>query len=300
MDADSTARGTDSTRVAAADTPARTIDEHAEFLREYVRLQLWFLWTWLSRHPDEDFRFAIRNRVDIFRKTALNPRRSKNTTAPGPFDARWIEIENEALRLYLRLRNESADAFEREAWELLRPHVEARVERDFLEGDGLEGYQCGSLRYHAPRRLLGYRLSAWLSRILRGRPRKIFFHIGNSLAPRSIFADREHLPRCFFQLMHETREKYCAGALTTRTWLNSYPRWLELFPPQWHENLTAPSDEVDWSQTCWGQFVTARGTFNYKHAEILRRTGNLPYRPRSSWCSFTEMERHLREYLERG
>lgn len=277
----------------------KTIDEHAELLREYVKLQLWFTWTWLKKHSAEDFRFAIRNRVDILRKTDLNTGRSKNTPTAGNFDdPRWIELEDKAYQTYLRVKDADANLFEQEAWNIFRPVVEARVERDFNEGDGLDDYQCGSLRYHDRRRFLSYRLTAGLSYLRHGCPPKVFFHIGNRVAPRSIFSDRDYLPQCFFRLMAETREKFCAGALTTKTWLNSYPRWLELFPQQWQDNLTPHDEDVDWSQSSWGQFITARGTFNHKHGDALRQTGKLPFAPRSSWCSFAHMEKHLRLYLD--
>jgi hypothetical protein len=286
-------------RADGVEPPSRTIDEHAEFLREYVRLQLWFIWTWLGRHRDESFHFVIRNRVDILRKTDLNKGRSKNTPTPGDFDdSSWIRLENRAYQAFLRHQNTNASLFEQEAWDIFRPVVEARVERDFNEGDGLDNYQCGSLRYHERRRFLSYRLAAGLSYLRHGCSSKVFFHIGNRVSPRSIFDNREYLPQCFFQLMNETREKFCAGALTTRTWLNSYPRWLELFPQQWGENLSAPDEDVDWSQSSWGQFITARGTFNHKHADALRQTGRLPFAARTSWCSFANMEEHLRRYIE--
>ena len=269
---------------AEAQLVPKSFEEHAEFLREYVKLHLWFTWTWLKKHPEEDFGFVIRNRVDIFRKTDINKRRSRNTSMPSGFNAPgWLNLE---------------DRFEREAWTLFQPVVEARLDRDFIDGDGLEGFQCGSLRYHARKKFISHRLSPLLSYLKSARPPKVFFHIGNAVAPRSIFDDRSYLPRCFFQLMEETREKYCAMALTTHAWLNSYPRWLILFPEQWHKNLSAPNEEVDWSQAFWGQLVTARGTFNYKNAKIIRGTGELPYKPRKSWCSFKNMNRHLRGYLD--
>jgi hypothetical protein len=285
---------------ASAPAP-KTLAEHREFLSEYVRLQLWFLWTWLSRHPRETFRFAIRNRVDILRKSDLNPGRSKVTPTAGDFsNPRWIALEEEAYRLYLQVRYENADLFEREAWKIFGPVIEARVERDFNEGDGLDEYQCGSLSYDAPRPLGTERLRAVLRQAIRGHPPAVFFHIGNRIAPRSMFADREYLPNCFFHMMAETRQKYYAGVLRTNTWLNSYPRWLELFPPQWRTNLSPPREDVTWAQASWGQFITSRGTFNYGHAKVLRRTGVLPYKPRRSWCSFADLEEYLRRYLHDG
>jgi hypothetical protein len=91
----------------------KTLAEHREFLSEYVRLQLWFLSTWLSRHPRETFRFAIRDRVGILRKSDLNPGRSKVTPTAGDFsNPRWIALEEEVYCLYLQVRNQNADLFE--------------------------------------------------------------------------------------------------------------------------------------------------------------------------------------------
>lgn len=277
----------------------KTIEEHADFLREYVRLQLWFIWVWLDKHPEEDFSYVIRSRVDIFRKTDLNKDRSKNTATAGDFTIpEWLQCEKQAHQIYQDTKNLTADRFETEAWEVFRREVEARVERDYFEGDGLENYQCGSLRYHPPRKFLNYRLSSLIRNLKRGAPSKVSFHIGNQISPRSIFEDREYLPNCFFQLMEETRNKFHAGTLSTTTWLNSYPRWLDLFPQQWHNNLSHQNDFVDWSQSSWGQFVTARGTFNHKHARMFRETEELPFKSRSSWCSFSNLDKHLRKYLE--
>ena len=45
----------------------------------------------------------------------------------------------------------------------------------------------------------------------------------------------------------------------------------------------------------WGQFVNARGTFNEKHARILRDTGRFPFWPRASWCTFDQLRDHLEQ-----
>jgi len=190
----------------------------------------------------------------------------------------------------------SADDFEEQAWEVFRPTVEARVERDLHEGSGMDRYTCGSLRYDILSKHISYYLNS-LSYLKNGKPRRISIHISNALAPRSIFDEPLHLPNCFFQLMRETREKYRVTALTTATWLNDYPPWLALFPKQWHDNLTPLEDGVGWSQLYWGQFVTARGSFNFKHARIFRETGNMPYTPLRSWCSYSNLEHHLHEYI---
>lgn len=262
--------------------PPKTIGEHAEFLREMVKLQLWFVWRWIRLHPEEPFRAVIRTRVDIFRKTDLNKGPSKNTATAGDFTLpEWLALEARAERLCADAAD--AETFERRAWEeIFRAVVEARVERDFAEGDGLENFQCGSLRYNLPKP---------------GQAR-VTFHIGNRVAPRSIFADPAYLPDCFLQLMDEV-ERLGVTEIGTGTWLNSYPKWLALFPKEWHDRLTPCAQEVGWSQGHWGQFVNARGTFNTRHGALMRQTGRLPFPNRASWCEIPLLRAHLRDFLKR-
>ena len=121
------------------------------------------------------------------------------------------------------------------------------------------------------------------------------FHIVNTVAPYSFFDDPEYLGRCFRALL-DVAEKLCgAKALTTRTWLNSYPRWLAYFPGEWERNLSEPNRDIQWHAGFWGQFITARGTFSYRRAEVLRRTGEFPYLPRGSFVSIEAMRRKLEE-----
>jgi len=257
--------------------------EHGEFLTEMVKLQLWFIWAWRQRHPEESFQHVIRTRVDIFRKTDINAGPSKNTKTAGDFTLpAWLDLETRAEALCREAG--SADAFETRAWELFRSTVEARIGRDFAEGDNLDNYQCGSLRYNIPK----------------PEEVRVFFHIGNRIAPRSIFEDPAYLPGCFFQLMDETENKFGARELDTSTWLNSYPRWLALFPQSWQDHSTLHSEEVGWSLGHWGQFVSAKGTFNHKHGKLMRQTGELPFKVRVSWCSFRDLRDHLHRYLAKG
>jgi hypothetical protein len=263
-----------------------TIEEHAEFLRDWVRLHLWFLAHWLRGHPEEDFRSAMRTRVDIFRKTDLNLGPSKNTKLAGDFALpEWLALEDRALSEWERTRGSGPDAFEEAAWGVFRAAVEARVPRDFSEGHCLGDFQFGSLRCHD-------RAS--------GPNKCVMFHIGNRVAPASMFDDYRYLPDCFFQLMRYAREKYGAEALATGSWLNSYPRWLALFPRSWRDNMRPQHENVEWSLTYWGQFLNGRGLLNRKHAAVLRATGEMPFKVRSSKCSFRDMEEHLRDYLARG
>ena len=168
------------------------------------------------------------------------------------------------------------------ALEVFRESLDVRSCEDYDSGPRLKGYQCGSLKFGPPRD---------------ARPRAAPFHIANAIAPTSIFHDRTYLPQCFLQLMDMSEAEYGANEIATATWLNSYPRWLELFPRQWVENM-GPVIEIDASQGLWGQFINARGLLNVPRANKLRQTGRIPLPGRPSWCTIAAMRAHLREYLK--
>lgn len=255
----------------------KTIEEHREYLHEIVKLKLFFIWHWLKEHPDEELIQVLHDRVDIFRKTAeneglLNPEEVK-FDSPG-----WLNMEKRLTEIFEK-NQDNADAFEEQAFEIFRDSLDTRLEKDFNDKSSLAAYQCGSLRYNEYEP---------------GTEQKfIIFHIANAIAPRSIFDDPKYLPECFMELMRQSREKYKSTGLQTSTWLNSYPRWLALFPKEWHDNLSADQTDVQWHYGFWGQFITSRGTFNFKSASHLRKTGRLLFYPRRSQCTFKAMKEHL-------
>ena len=259
----------------------KTYEEHVHTLHEIVKLKLWFLWRWLRDHPDEEFLFALRERVDIYRKTDINP--DHLNPKELHFDApEWLDLEARTRALYDECRGDGDPSrFERRAFAVFRPSIDARSRRDYEQecaGAYKRNYQCGSLRYDLPRP---------------EAPHVANFHIANSVRPHSIFADPRHLPECFHRLMDECEARFAADTLATGTWLNSHPKWLALFPLEWHEHLGPAMREVRWHYGFWGQFLSGRGTFNERLGRLLRETGELPYALRSSRCSFQAMREHL-------
>lgn len=261
-----------------------TIEEHREYLHQIVKLKLFFLHKWLEEHPDEDFRFVIRNRVDIYRKTDANP--GPLNPAELFFDApAWLDMEDAAYAIYQRLKKDRA-AFEREAFEVFRASLDARCERDFTDRTSISRYQCGSLRHELQ---------------LAPDGKTVYFHIANAVAPHSIFDDPAYLPKCFMQLMDEVEEQLGATIIATDTWLNGNLKWLRLFPREWtSSHLSAPFKDIQWHYGYWGQFISARRTFNTKYGEILRKTGEFPFYPRESWCTIESMRSHLKAITPLG
>jgi hypothetical protein len=256
----------------------KTCEEHRQYLHDIVRLKLWFVWWWQHNHPDESFSSILREKVDIYRKTSIN-RGTMNPVKTDFENPEWLNLEEQLYGLYQK-HGSSGEAllFEDAAFRVVLPTIDARARRDYEERPYVLDYQCGSLKYDKPNE--------------KG-PKRIFIHIANAVSPQSIFADKRYLPQCLMDVMEKSAAEYGADSLGTSTWLNSHPRWLELFPSEWLINMEAKSKDVEWHFGFWGQFITARGTFNARLGQQLRETGELPYWPRYSWCSFDSLRQHL-------
>lgn len=257
----------------------KTYEEHLEYLLEIIKLKLCFLWNYLKNHEDETFQHVFRERIDIYRKTDFN--RGHMNSIPDFNIPGWSELEKKIQELYEHTENDiSGMRFEREAFEIISPSVRKRSLRDFTERPYVLDYQCGSLKYDLP---------------AKDNPGRITIHIANAVTPRSIFDDRNYLPSCLMKVMDMSYAECKANMIYTSTWLNSHPSWLALFPGEWQENLSPENKDIKWHFGFWGQFITARGTFNYKLGKALRETGKFPYWPRSSYCSFDALRKHLKE-----
>lgn len=256
--------------------PGKTLDEHREYLHEVVRLKLWFLWTWLHRHPEESLSYALRERVDIYRKTDINPE-TMNPKVLHYDSADWLALEGAMEALWEDARGD-VERFESEGFRIFQPTVDARCERDFFERPYVLDYKCGSLTYDAP---------------MPETPQRVTFHIANANAPRSVFDPPSHLAECLGRVMKGAARDFGATELETGTWLNGHPKFLACFPDCWRNRLSPVHDDVRWNFSWWGQLLTARGTFNARAGEYLRATGKFSMPPRTAWCTFDELRPHL-------
>jgi len=260
-----------------ADAPApKTEAEHGETLHALVRLQLAFVWHWSCRHPREAVAETLERRVDLWRKTDLNP---GGLVHPGPEPvAAWTELRERLSRLCRVVG--SAAAFAEAGHALLRPRIDARVPADYAReraGDHLKAYGGSSLRYHLDTGPQG---------------RVAFLHVANAIAPRSIFAVPGYVEDCLRRLSAQARSQG-VETLRTVTWLNDLPRFLDCFPASWRDHLGLPDPDVQWHYGYWGQFLNARGCLNETLAERCRSRGDLPYGTRASWCTLSDLDRHL-------
>lgn len=248
----------------------RSAEEQVEMIREVIRLSLFFAAEYHGRHREETIDSIIAARTSIWEILGL-----KDSDREAGFTA-------ELGRLYAGAG--SSSAFEEEGLKLLEPDMEIFIEGNLnWERKILSKYDGSCLRYDAP---------------LESLPRNhCNFHITNSIAPRSITDEEGYTAGCFRRLMEEGRREYGYDVLRTTTWLNSAPQWLKFFPQQWQDNLSEPNEEIRGNLGYWGQIVTARKTFNRRRGEYIRRNLELPYKPRSSWCTFEAMQEHLQRFL---
>jgi len=260
----------------------KSFDEHRQYLHKIVRLKLWFVWYWQQKHKEESFSSILRNRVDIYRKTDIN-QGAMNPPQVYFDDPQWLDLEHKLLDLYRKhSSDDDAFQFEHNAFHILKPIIDKRAFRDYLEPPYVLDFQCGSLKYDRPEK---------------NNPTCVSFHIANALAPGSIFDDKNYLPDCLISLMDKSSAEYGADSLYTSSWLNSHPLWQKLFPEEWEKNMESENHDIQWHFGFWGQFITARGIFNDRLGRQLRETGRFPFLPRYSWCSFESLRNHLSEFL---
>ncbi len=258
---------------------AKTLSEHREYLYEIVKLKLFFAHHWLKTHPQESFSDVLRKRIDIIRKTDINQEGLNPVNSYFDTPA-WLALEAQAEKQY-QCFFDDPEAFETAAFEAFRASIDARCERDFLDHSAFNGYQCGFLRHN--------------TEIAKDFPNMLIFHIANARAPDSFFDFPDYMRDCFRQLLDIAEKKFKVPEIATGTWLNSVPKWLQLFPEEWNKNLQEPQTDVHWHYGFWGQFITARGTFNFNYGNILRKTGEFPFYPRFSRCSIEAMRKKIDE-----
>ena len=120
------------------------------------------------------------------------------------------------------------------------------------------------------------------------------FHMFNSISPKSFLADEAYFIGELERIMTEAEQLGC-DTLYTKTWLNSNPRFLQLLPQEWSDNLEPPVYTLANHLGVNGQFVTADGGLNRKTADYFLENGKIKYPPRSSRCSFENLKKHIAE-----
>ncbi len=262
------------------DVSRKTLDEHKDYIEKLCRISFFYARYLKGRMPGESAGLLLRKRTPLFYH-ALNLKE-------------YMEWEENPECLGIEARADGmadlpVEEFEERMYSQIREIAMERAEKFYPESVGMKvapDWNVRSLKYDPPKENLP---RSWCN-----------FHIANWTAPKSFFDDPGHLPGCFLELMDRSEKEYGYDTLHTGTWLNENPRWLALFPEEWHENLSPRSELPSWNFGDWGQMATARGTFNCKAGRYLREHGELRYGCRRAHCSFASMRKHLKKYLNQS
>lgn len=272
----------------------KTYEEHLDLMLQCVRVMLAFSWHHARKHSGEDIVNIIESSTEIplllpFRDEGSPRERSRRRT-------QWSELIDE-IRGLREKHHGDLNQFEKKALAILEPHVRSHSRKHFKESRAMPRWCADSLKFDEtppPNNKkwfpdqCGFRppsgtLTTWCC-----------FHIRNALAPQSLFDDPTYLPACFMKMM-TLAEALGQDTLFTGSWLNSYDRWLDIFPTGWRENLGEPDARVAGDSGYWGQLINSRGAFNEKTGAYIRETGRLRFPLRMSYCSFDAMRAHLSE-----
>jgi hypothetical protein len=123
---------------------------------------------------------------------------------------------------------------------------------------------------------------------------RLTLHFTNTFDPDTPFRHLPELRRGLARLLSEARAQqpgllvaYCG------TWLNSVPRFADLFPAAWRANAETapPAGHSGW----WGQFTDRTGALHRENAAYLRQNGTFRFPHLRCACSAADLERHLAE-----
>ena len=274
------------------------------FPAEMARLGLWYVRRLLAtgeiREPD--IAKALSGRVDIYRMTKLYD--GKRDPALGHVVPEWDRFTRPLADLVRRSPADDTSGLERLGLEILRSVLDPNAQPYAPMGDrpfGCWTYEFVWEGYADRGGLWGKitnpaRVRARVRRTLRlprAPEQDAALHFANVLAPESPFRHMDQVAAGLRRLIADCRSRYpSVKRLWCGTWLNSYPRFQELFPAAWHNSawVQPPGNFGNW----WGQFQARTGEFNYRLAEQFRASGGqFPFPALLAHAPIGEIERHL-------
>ena len=126
-------------------------------------------------------------------------------------------------------------------------------------------------------------------------PNICIIHMWNGIAPKSFLNEKRYLAENFMSILDESQKAHPFDTLRTFSWLNANSRFLSFFPQEWQDNAQEPHPGMYANMGFLGQFVTADGRLNKKTAQMYLDSGELPFKPRTCFCSYEAMREHLKK-----
>lgn len=236
----------------------KTLEEHITYLNETVKLSLWVIADWKNKHPKEDIIWTIHERTALVNHTTFNP--SSLYDYPTFTGYEWPQMRLKLRALYEEDNN--PDSFEKRGWELLKPYIDGRAERDLELINGDDPFS----QYD----------NSWVRYDLKQKEDYLEMHMANALYPNSFLSDDDY----FYDKLKKAvldAEKHGFKGFWTKSWLNDLPAWQKKMPQEWNDSITERNWDIEWHLAFWGQFLTANQCFNTKLGQKFRETGKVPF-----------------------
>ncbi len=250
--------------------------------RECVKLKIWYVHR-LLQTEQRRFEELITTRVDIYRRTHLWD--GKRHPAQGHPDPEWNDLVDRLQELFQNHRaDETTQALEEAAYALLLPAMEQR----------LAGERKGNLWEGAGQVIPPTPYGSFSRDYAEDR---VYIHFTNMVQPKSPFWDMPTLTRYLLKLLDDLEhDRPDIQIVQCGSWINNFPPFAALFPPEWHENsrVSGPAFTYGW----WGQFMTHTGDFHYGNAKRFRATGEFPYTCISCSADRDSVRGHVEKLLE--
>lgn len=203
-------------------------------------------------------------------------------------DPSWSSLVNQVCEHFDSSYNDPL-LFEDTFYELLWPHAEPAITRDISKWPWIpEGYST----YQIPDAQV-FGCFAWEEET---RPEAVGFHIANACMPESPFYDMKSRAGELLIMAGDIHAKLPeTKIICCKSWLNSFPPFLELFPGGWvhKEQTTATGSGCDW----WGQFMKRDGSFHEKNGGFYRETKRFPFNSLEGSCNIKILISHLRAII---
>jgi hypothetical protein len=257
-----------------------TYEKRLAYAREMTRLGLWYARRLLR--DGAPLREAVNRRTPLYRLTSLWDR--THHVARGWDDPAWETVLKELEAAHAR--SKTTCRFESQGADILAPLLEGGAQRDVAHWPWIpEGYCVtplpdahvfGFFAFETPE---GGDCAA--------------IHLANPFVPESPFSDpRARLRELGAMAAAIGRLAPGARRLGCASWLNAFPPFLALMPPEWAASLEPrPARGVGFD--LWGQFVARDGGFHARNGRRFRQTGAFPYPVLAGCCTLEAVARHV-------
>jgi len=243
------------------------------YIREIVKLMLSFMYR-LASVKRIAFPVLLADYVDIYRKTSFfNLTDEAETQRLKPA---WIDCSAKLENVFARHLSRGAPSadLEEAGIQVLWPSLVERIDRGLPLVEYRREASFGCFYYHVTDGVLD-------------------LHFTNAVMPDAPFKSLAGRARELYELVRHCGKHHPeATHIKSGTWLNDYPPFRSLFPPNWRDIGEPKSyNSLGW----WGQFVNHKGDIHEPHAEQFRAKGTFPHP-----CTFHQCERAtLEAFLER-